>query len=169
MRLHLNKTLRAALIAAITAVGFTLPQSFAETVTGAFQFTRTNSGHVVSLVSEDLTPLTFAWSESGSGSANAGTMADGTAVSLTWSAGKPGNWQGAAWANDAALASLNSDAGISLTSAQVSNLQSIGPGAEVATPMSSLPSRMAPLGSRARSTCSRPPATSPPTVLAFPA
>ncbi len=126
MRLHLNKTLRAALIAAITAVGTTLPQTFAETVTGAFQFTRTNSGRVVSLVSEDLTPLTFAWSDSTSGSANAGTMADGTAVSLTWSAGKPGNWQGAAWTNDTALASLNSDAGISLTSAQVSNLQSIG-------------------------------------------
>lgn len=31
MRLHLNKTLRAALIAAITAVGFTLPQTYAAT------------------------------------------------------------------------------------------------------------------------------------------
>lgn len=39
MRLHLNKTLRAALIAAIATVGFTLPQTYAETNTARIDTT----------------------------------------------------------------------------------------------------------------------------------
>ena len=105
MRLHLNKTLRAALIAAITAVGTTLPQSYAAA-------TVVTLGEIGTQASHDFVTDSYVLNATNSATCN---LTDGSVLTMTtttkfWGTKSDSTLTGT-WTNSAALDDMNSTLG----------------------------------------------------------